>query len=204
MKRVLIASLVILVLFPISVIIGDDSDTSRGDFLAGSPGNDPPSFVSWFETAELITPSQDVDFTAEVYDLDNGSSELTVTLYYTFSIFSSENLSVVMSFDVPTAPFTNNYTYTFPGQPHGTVINYYYQAFDGETTVQEGVPTYFELLWSFPPVTVERPIPADVVPEILLELPEGYLLIFFFGLFIITATIYLFMNKAKKQVSYNR
>jgi hypothetical protein len=91
------------------------------------------------------------------------------------------------------------FDYLFAGQTSGTTMRYYYQAFDGENTVKEGYPTYYEITWSYPPVTVERPIPPDVKPEIpAIEFTNEHLIVLMLSMFILTATVYTFMQRSKK------
>ena len=191
--------MVILLFLPIGLGVADD-DWSKGSFWQNTFGNDAPYFITWYETAELITPLTDVNLYASVFDIDNGTTEINITVYYTFSTFTYENYSVDLVYDSTVFPHTYLYDYLFAGQTSSTTMRYYYQAFDGENIVREGYPTYFEITWSYPPVTIERPIPPDVEYEF--ELPFALtieqMLFLFFSLFILCASVFVMMKKSQK------
>jgi hypothetical protein len=176
-----------------------NNDWSKGSFWQNTFGNDSPYFIDWYETSELITPLTDIDFYASVFDIDNGTTEINITIYYTFSTFAYENYSVDLVYDSNPSSHIYRYIYQFAGQIAGITMRYYYQAYDGENIVREGYPTYFEITWSYPPVTVERPLPPDVDYERpIFEVPN-YLLIFtaLMGLLLVIA---IFMNMTKRRI----
>lgn len=199
MKKLIISScLVFLILFPVCLGVGNN-DWSKGSFWQNTFGNDSPYFIDWYETSELITPLTDIDFYASVFDIDNGTTEINITIYYTFSTFAYENYSVDLVYDSNPSSHIYRYIYQFAGQIAGITMRYYYQAYDGENIVREGYPTYFEITWSYPPVTVERPLPPDVDYERpIFEVPN-YLLIFtaLMGLLLVIA---IFMNMTKRRI----
>ncbi len=187
----------LLVIFPI-VLVSTIDDRSIGQFWQNTTGNDDPYFVDWYETSELITPLVDVDLYASVFDVDNITTEITITVYYTFSSFTYENYSVVLVYDSNTSTHIYRYIYQFAGQSSVTTMRYYYQAYDGENIVREGYPSYFEITWSYPPVTIERPLADWYEPDLPYGFTTDHFLFLFVGLFILTATIFFFMEKSKK------
>lgn len=174
-------------------------DNSLGDLLMDTVA-DPPSFVDWYETTELIYPTTDVSFFAEVLDIDNSSGQLTVTLYYTYSNFATQNISFTMSYVSLVALQTYRFEYTFTGMPDGTYLTYYYHAFDGTNIVKEdNSGLFYDIQWSFPPVTIDTPLLPDVdYPRPIFEVPN-YLLIFL-ALSILLLVIAIFMNMSKRRI----
>lgn len=191
--------MILLVILPIGLGSAIE-DWSEGQFLQNSTGNDAPYFISWYETSELITPLVDVEFYASVFDIDNSTTEINITVYYTFSTFAYENLSVDLVYDSNPLPHIYLYDYLFFGQVDVTTMRYYYQAYDGENIVRKGYPTYFEITWSYPPVTIERPLPADVDYEVPFEFTLDHVIFLFIGLFVLSLTVLFFMEKSKNYV----
>ena len=117
--------------------------------------NDAPTYQSWYDSTTLIDPYQDVLFYVVIEDIDNTSSELTVTLYYSNDSFGTYNISKSMSY--ASSPSTDNYrfTYLFPGEPLGTYYQYYYQVFDGDNYVEQPAAyasgILFDIQWDNPP-----------------------------------------------------
>ena len=112
------------------IIVNANSDTSTGDFEI-SVANDPPSFIDWYDPVTLLDPMADAPFFVIVYDQDNDSTGLNITLWYTNDSFATVNISVQMNFAISKAINTYKFTYNFPGEPQGTYYQYYYQAYDG-------------------------------------------------------------------------
>lgn len=177
----------------------DDNDNSIGSFTTDI-GNDSPVFQAWFETDELISPLDNVLFETDITDIDNSSVQLNVSLFYTFSSFIYANYSVNMSFASLRTEYDNQtyrFEYDFSAQASGTYMYYYYQVYDGFSTVQKGIPAYFEIQWSFPPVTIERPLPPDTTYKRAEKIPN-YLSFFLACAFLFFLTA-LIMAKAKSQ-----
>jgi hypothetical protein len=198
-KKRFVSSCIFIILF-IGAFTGlASNDNSTGDLLMDTVP-DPPSFIDVYNTTELITPLTNVDFYAIVLDIDNTSAQLNITLFYTFSSFVAENYSLDMVYVSTIEPNTYRFEYTFTGQSHGTYLYYYFTAFDNTTLVKEdNSGFYFDLLWSFPPVTIERPLPADVDYEKpIFEVPN-YLLIFL-ALMLFLFMIAMFMNMSRRRI----
>lgn len=119
--------------------------------------NDPSVFTAWFETEETVSPNEDVTFYVEIQDVDNISSELNITLFYSFTGFSAQNVSVNMTYDSTIDTNIHRFEYVFAGQDAGTVLYFYYMAFDGENYVYKR--DMKDLLWSVPAVVIERALP---------------------------------------------
>lgn len=197
-RNIAISSLVLLFVFSLVIVKAEDDNTT-GDFNLDTV-NDPSYFVDVFNTTALISPLTDVDFYAIVLDVDNTSAQLNITLFYTFSSFAVENYSLDMVYASTTEPNTYRFEYTFTGQLHGTYLLYYFSAFDGANRVNEdNSGFYFDLLWSFPPVTIDRPLSPDVDYERpIFEIPN-YLLIFL-ALMVFLFVIAIFMNMSKRRI----
>jgi len=133
-----------------------EDDTSTGDFQFDSD-NDAPSFSAWYDSTTLIQPEHNITFEVTVYDIDNSSGELTVYLWYSSDTFGVSNVSQIMAYS--SNPNTNTYEFVFEmdgtGKTEGTYYSYYYNVFDGETTVyqpaayQSGI--FFDIQWDNPP-----------------------------------------------------
>jgi len=122
-------------------------DSSIGDFQVDTD-NDPPFFVDWLDQEDTVSPYTSVLFYATILDIDNSSTELNVTLWYSNDSFSSVNVSVSMSYDSHPAANQWHFTYTFPGQAADTYYKYYYTVFDGNTTVKEDDNSnYYDIQW---------------------------------------------------------
>lgn len=170
--KLCIILLIGLFLSPYTVGYADDNDTSKGEFQIDTD-NDAPSFTLVFDSTSLITPLQDVVFWAIIEDIDNTSTELTVTLYYSDDSFVLNNVSQSMSYE--SSPSANNYryNYTMTGQPAGTYYQYYYQVEDGYSIVKSGNPIYYDIQWDVSPTAgggqkggqPDEPTPADVVAD---------------------------------------
>ncbi len=122
---------------------------SEGSFEI-STVNDPPYIVDWYHNTTLIEPGTDVLFHATVWDIDNTSDELTVTLWYSNDTFMYDNNSVTMVFSKETSPDYYRYNYTIDG-PNEGIYSYYYEATDGEFTDYKpagyNVGVYFDIQW---------------------------------------------------------
>lgn len=193
-KSLILSSLLILIiLLPLAVRAEDES---TGNFSFDDV-NDPPTFQEWYETEEVISPFTDVLFFAEIQDIDNSSDQLNVSLHYTFtSSWGASNETIYLNESTELGNMTYRFEYLFSGQASGAYMQYYYQVFDGETTVREGYPIYFDLQWSLPAIIVERPLADDVEYEKPPIIEERLLMfLFFFGF---AAMLLFFFFAAKK------
>lgn len=133
---------------------------SEGSFEI-STVNDPPYIVDWYHNTTLIEPGTDILFHATVWDIDNSSDELTVTLWYSNDTFMYDNNSVSMVFYRETAADKYRYNYTIDG-PNGGIYAYYYEATDGEFIDYKpagyDVGVYFYLQW----ITLIETVPTTV------------------------------------------
>jgi len=140
-----------------------DQDTTATGSFTHDTDNDAPLFASWYDSTTLIDPDADVLFYVVIYDIDNSSTELNVTLYWSDDSFGAINRSHNMAFS--NSPSTNNYRYTylFPGKPLGTYYQYYYVVNDGANTVYQPAAylsgIYFDIQWDAPYVPSGGPAP---------------------------------------------
>lgn len=140
--------ILLLLIFPLVTYVIADDDDSRGD-MALDLDNDPPVFIEWEEATAIVTENLDFLFYVVIEDIDNTSSELNVTLFYSNNLFVSDNNTINMTYE--SSPATNQYRfiYWFSGQPAVTTYDFYYVAFDGETQVRK--PTtegyYYNIQW---------------------------------------------------------
>ena len=182
--------------FNFTIIVNDTTGNNAIDtvFVFVSPAvNDPSVFISWYETDETVTPSEDIIFYVVVYDVDNISSEISITLYYTHTGFTTQNLSVSLNYVSTVDTNTYRYEYTFTGQESGIQLSFYYQAFDGENYVKK--TDLLNVLWSLPPVTIERGLGIDYEAPIPDITRVAVSTILFIGL---VAFILILMSKARK------
>lgn len=166
-RKIIVISCLLFLFFSIGIVIANDDDNVVGILTLLNVANDSPIFIDWYETDILIDPFEDVTFYADVFDVDNTSGQLTITLYYSEDSFSSQNFSVSMSYDSKISANTYRYNYTMNGRPSGTYMQYYYQAFDGENRVNEDNTGFFyDIQWSVPAITIVRPVdqkPTEVI-----------------------------------------
>jgi hypothetical protein len=168
-RKILVSSCLLLLFFSIGIVIANDDDNVTGYLALSNVANDSPIFMEWYETETLIDPFVDVTYYAEVFDIDNTSGQLTITLYYSEDSFSGQNLSVSMSYISKVSANTYRYEYTMTGRPSGTYMQYYYQAFDGENRVKEDNSGFFyDIQWSVPAVVIDhKPKPVEELPRYL-------------------------------------
>ena len=188
--------LIIVFCLSISFVQATD-DNSIGDFDAVAWDNDPFILLEWFTTDELITPLVNVEFSLTVYDEDNSSDELNVTLFYSNSEFYSNNLSELLIFDHENSPHNFTYVYTLAGQSQNTRIHYYYKVTDGLTVGRRPINTdeYYDVLWSELAITrIYSPDRTDgVVGDILDLAPYAIIPIFIMLIFFI-----IFLGRRKQ------
>ena len=182
-----------------TIWINDTSGNNAYDIVfvfVTAPINDPSIFSDWFNTTESITADTSVIFYVELYDIDNISSELSIILYYTFSDFPTQNLSVSLSYVSLVATDTYRFEYTFAGQSDGTTILYYYQAYDGASYVKEdNSGAFYDLDWLTPATTIVRPIPDKKYPEIT---PKVNYPLAFVSISILFLLVVIFLTYARK------
>ncbi len=144
-----------LYVFPVSSL---DNDDSTGSMEIIGAINNPSIYLDWFYTYEIIIPLIDVQFNVTVYDQDNVSDELIVILYYSNSFFQTNNVSVLLEYQVENSPHNYTYNYTLVGQISTTHIYYYYTVYDGLTLQRKPLSTdeYYDVLWLADPVTIIR------------------------------------------------
>ena len=196
-KNTVISSLVLLLVFSLFTVKAQD-DNSTGNFNLDTV-NDPSFFIEVFDTAEIIYPNTDVDFHAIVLDIDNTSAQVLITLYYTYSTFSTQNISVIMPYVSTGDPNTYRFEYTFTGKSAGTYLTYYYQAYDGTNIVKEdNSGFYYDIQWNYPPVTIETPLFPDVdYDKPLIEVPNYLLIFLFLSIFVLVIAIFMNMSKSR-------
>lgn len=181
-RKLLISSFCLLLFFSIGIVIANDDDNVTGELSLLNVANDPPIFTDWFNTSELIEPNVDVDFFAEVFDIDNVSTELTVTFYYSYDNFVSQNYSVAMNYDSVVDYNTYRFELTIVGKSSGTYMSYYYHVFDGENRVKEDDSGFFyDIEWQLPPVVIDHKPKPEPEPEIIPRYIH-WVWFFFFGL----------------------
>lgn len=143
-----------LLISPIKVFAADNDDIDLDFEIQGAS---PPSFTSWYDPTTLLDPYANALFYAVIYDLDNTSDEINVTLFYSLDGFGANNVSVEMNFADSPAENTYRYTYLMLGEPQGTYYQFYYQAND--TTFIRKKPSeagvYFDIQWDVEPVVVD-------------------------------------------------
>lgn len=144
-SSLILSFLLVLMISPLLSTYADD-DTTKGDFAVDTV-NDTPIFMAWFDSVEILPAQQDQLFFATILDVDNDSTELTVTLYYSSDGFSGENISQALSYFE--APDVNQYNFSwiFPGQTEGTYYEYYYQVEDGYSRVKKPTSGYYDIQW---------------------------------------------------------
>ncbi len=151
-------------------VVANDFDESKGTVLFDFD-NDPSTFESWWDSDVLVIPLQNVSFWAIVEDIDNTSTELTITLYTSNDSFNLDNNSYSMVFLQEVSPNNYKFNYTFTGQPDGTYLHYYYQVYDGETYVEEdNSGLFYDIQWQvvaivLPPGGPARPRTTTVDEE---------------------------------------
>ena len=121
-------------------------DTSKGDFEVDTV-NDAPVFVAWHDSDIILPPLTDELFFATISDVDNDSTELTVTLYYSDDNFAVMNDSETLVYFESPAPNQYNFSYNFPGQTGGTYYEYYYQVEDGFSRIKKPPSGYLDIQW---------------------------------------------------------
>jgi hypothetical protein len=199
-RKILVSSCILLLFFSIGIVIANEEDNVTGYLALSNIANDSPIFTDWYNTSVLIDPFIDVSFYAEVFDIDNTSGQLTITLYYSEDSFNSQNLSVSMNYISKVSANTYRYNYTMTGRPDGTYMQYYYQAFDGENRVKEDDSGfYYDIQWLFPAITIDVPLPPDVDYERpIIEVPN--ILFIFVTLMLLLSVIAIFMNMSKRRI----
>jgi len=145
-----IGFILVLVVFPSFTFVAATDNTSTGDFQEDTD-NDAPNFLSWYAGGEILDINVDKEFYAEIRDIDNTSTELTVVFYYSSDSFASENLSQAMIFQSQNAKQDNfTFGYTFPRQVDGVYYQFYYEVSDNARSITkyaDGVGTYFDIQW---------------------------------------------------------
>lgn len=141
-----------LFLFSLIVIYGLVSVLSTDDYSTGSfeqdTDNDPISIVALLDQEDVVRPNVNVEFYATVYDIDNDSAEITVTLWYSNDTFTVYNISQSIVFSSNPAVNQYRFTYNFTGQADGVYLQYYYTAFDGNTTARkDNSGLFYDIEW---------------------------------------------------------
>lgn len=170
----------------VSVLSADDDST--GNFEQDTD-NDAPTFVALLDQDDIVRPDVNVEFYATAYDIDNGSTELNVTLWWSDDIFTLDNHSIEMTYSSNPAINQYRYTYTFPGQADGTYLQYYYQVYDGYTTVKEddgGI--FYDIEWKKVgrggTPKGDEDVPVGTKPSIMFR-PDFVIIVGGIGLFLI-------------------
>ncbi len=109
----------------------------------------PPIFVSWSVSSVDNYPYTNVFMSVLVVDLDNQTTQLNLTIFYSNDSFVTDNRSYSMVYNNTPQSNQYNFTYTWAGQLGGS-YDFYYTANDGTTTTGKYNPTvgsYFVMSW---------------------------------------------------------
>ena len=162
MRSILFLLLFILLIIPVNA--NDDIDGTFEYDL----DNDPPIFVSWENTDEVLPKDTGHTFYAVILDIDNTSSELIVDFVYSPNSFVNES-KFTMNFILEDPEDIFRFEYDFPAQVEGYSIQYYYNVTDGTTEVNKtlGNPAHFTAQWG-------EPFPeGDGNPNLINYIPVG-------------------------------
>jgi hypothetical protein len=140
--------LLIIIMVPVYQTLGNSTDPATGTVTLTGAANDPPMIVDFYEPVSIVSANENVTFFCLLYDLDNSSNELNVTLFYSVNSFATVNNSVNLTFNYSPETDYYRFDYEIAGQPPNTLWQFYYMAYDGETRVYE--PTNYvsgDFLW---------------------------------------------------------
>jgi hypothetical protein len=203
-KQKQLSSLVIIFFLFSSLTFVFAIDDSTIGILEFDNINDYPIFMEVYETERLVQPNVAATFYAEIWDSDNVTTELNVTLYYSTNDFLLDNLSVTMDYISNVSANTYRYEYLMTGKPFGTYMNYYFTVNDSLNMVREPLitdtPDTYSVQWSYEPVTIKRV--DGYSPEPLFPPTEvSFIAVFFILLF---PAIFLFLAFSKEKKSKSR
>lgn len=160
-----------------------------------------PVIVDWFDPEILIPHMADAQFYCEIYDYDNDSTELIVTLFYSNDHWELQNGSITMTFSHSPSSKHYYYTYLWAGEPEGTYYQYYYQVNDGNVTVKKPAEhdVFFDIQWDVQ-VNIHDYVPVYLFP--LLADPCSIFLIIL-SIILIIIIVSLLISK-RRNSRYNR
>jgi len=172
-KVISLLTLLFIGFFVVNSVYAQDDD-SDGSFEVDTD-NDAPSFADFLDQQDAVGPYIDLVVYATILDIDNSTTELNVTFWYSNDTFISNNISVIMAYI--SNPSTNQYyfTHTLTGQADQTYYQYYYMVDDGNTTVKEDDSgTYFSVQWlktgsGGSPGMPAGEVPVGSFPEIIIN-----------------------------------
>lgn len=181
------------------LVIASDNDPITTDFeIAGAT---PPTFSAWYDPTSLLDPFADALFYVVIYDVDNSSDEINITLFYSVDTFGIHNVSQQMAFSNSPAANTYRYTYNMLGKPAGTYYQYYYQAND--TTFVRKKPSeagvYFDIQWDVEPVAIGDNAGFWIFPSLdtLVSREDRWVLWLLLLLVVLTSYLVIQRNKNK-------
>lgn len=117
--------------------------------------NDPPTFDSVFD-ALLHAPYVNATFWAIIVDVDNTSTELNVTLWYSTGNWDAHNESILLTYNDTVSTDHYRFVYEFQGQARGTYYDYYFTGYDGEFNITDNNNgLYYSIQWGVAEGSVE-------------------------------------------------
>lgn len=203
--KIIWISILLLIFLSNSTVIYADDDTSEGSAQIDTD-NDAPSFVLVFDSVELVEPDTNIVFYTIIEDVDNDSTELIVTLYYSDDSFVIHNVSQSMSYVSSPQADQYRYEYIFLGQPAGVYYQYYYQVEDGYSNAKDdNSGSYYDIQWEttdyIPPEprnTKPKEVPIEPTEPAKANYTELILVIIFAGAIIIVIIIDIVFNEYKQ------
>lgn len=162
-KHLLIGIIFVASVIPVCVALADIYDSSTGDFGLQSASetasgnfthdndNDALFWILVYDSTDLVSPDSAVGFYGVISDIDNSTTQFTIILFYSANSFASTS-NYSMTYDSLYDIDQYRYNLTFPGQSGGTYYEYYYQAYDGNSTVTENNGgLYYDVQWDDAP-----------------------------------------------------